>query len=57
MGCGGGDKVFDTANPGASLVITKLTASPPCGGQMPLTSPGSITADEIACIQEFIEGL
>jgi hypothetical protein len=57
MGCGSPAKVFDTENPAASLVITKLSASPPCGGQMPITNPGSITEDQIDCIQQFIEGL
>jgi hypothetical protein len=52
-----GDSVFDTANPAASLVITKLGTSPPCGGRMPPPAPGSITPAQIACIEEFIEGL
>ena len=50
--------IFDRDDPSASLVLTKLGASAPCGGPMPLGStPGSFEPDDIACIQEWIGSL
>jgi hypothetical protein len=50
--------IFDPDDPSASLVITKLGASTPCGGPMPLGSPaGSFEPDDIECIQEWIGSL
>lgn len=47
--------IFDPANPGDSLVITKMVAST-CGSPMPLG--GAVpSADEIACIEEWIGSL
>ncbi len=52
-----GTPIYDPGDPSESLVIIKLAPSPPCGLQMPITGPGTVTPDEIACIEEFIGGL
>lgn len=49
--------IFDTDDPSASLVITKLAADAPCGMGMPYGAAGSMEADDIACIQEWIGSL
>jgi hypothetical protein len=40
-------------DPDASLIIRKLSDSPPCGSRMPLV--GDLPADEAACIRDWIE--
>jgi hypothetical protein len=42
----------DPASPATSVLYTKLTAAPPCGGRMPVG--GMLPDDEIACVKEWI---
>jgi len=52
-GCG---KYIDSANPDQSAVLTKLGASPPCGGQMPFNSDPLEQAD-VDCLKSWLESL
>jgi hypothetical protein len=48
-----GELLIDTANPMASLILTKLTeGAHACGSLMP--SAGTIDAMQMACVQEWV---
>jgi len=50
--------IFDSANPAASLVIKKITATASCGGRMPLgASMQALTNDELDCLEDWIGSL
>jgi len=47
-----GKALIDSASPMASLLYTKVTATPPCGARMPI---GSMLSDsEITCMQQWV---
>jgi hypothetical protein len=48
--------LVDTADPTASIMYQKLTTSPPCGSQMPLTG-AKMTTSELQCFVGWIEAL
>jgi hypothetical protein len=50
-----GEVLAVPGDPDASLIIRKLSASPPCGDRMPLV--GDLSPAEAACISDFIEDL
>jgi hypothetical protein len=41
--------------PLTTLIPKKLTATPPCGSQMPVGAP--LTADQVSCVDEYIAKL
>jgi len=43
----------DPANPEASLLYQKLSATPPCGSPMPLARP-ALSDDDVACVLAWI---
>lgn len=47
--------LVDSANPAASYLLESLKPAPGCGSQMPIG--GVLTAEEIACVEEWVEGL
>jgi hypothetical protein len=51
-----GEKLIDTANPDKSVMYTKVTAAMPprCGQLMPPTGAGTLTADEIECVRQWV---
>lgn len=50
--------IFDPANPAASLVVKKITATASCGGRMPLgASTQALTGDELDCLEDWISAL
>ncbi|MFO0646658.1 MAG: hypothetical protein U0326_10500 [Polyangiales bacterium] len=48
--------LVDPSRPEASLMVTKLRASPNCGGRMPLGRP-ALTAQQIECVRVWASGL
>jgi hypothetical protein len=48
-------RIIDSANPEDSLILTKLGPNPPCGSQMPLTAPGQLSVEEVACIASWLD--
>jgi hypothetical protein len=56
----GSAKLVDSANPDASFIITKLTASG-CGNQMPMPPGDSTSAgwtpDRLTCIQDLVRAI
>jgi hypothetical protein len=56
LACAGQGDIIDPENPSDSLLVTKLSADPPCGSQMPQNGD-PLTPDEVACIEEWISGL
>ncbi len=55
MACAGG-KYIDSANIEASLLLTKLTAAPGCGIQMPFAK-AALTQDKIDCIRSWVTSI
>ena len=51
----GSHKLVDTAQPEKSLLYTKLTAQPPCGGRMPGGEP--LTEAEMSCVLNWIKSI
>ncbi len=49
--------IFDPDDPAASLVITKLTADPPCGVGMPYGQGGTMPPADVECLEEWIGSL
>lgn len=51
-----GEKLIDTANPDKSVLYTKVTATVPprCGQLMPPPGAGTLTADEIECVRQWV---
>lgn len=50
------DRVLvDSANPQDSYLLEKLRPDPSCGNQMPLG--GTLSEDDIACVEQWVEGL
>lgn len=54
--CAGEGPIIDTDDPGASVLVGKLTDDPPCGQPMPPVG-GPLSDEDIACIEEWIGGL
>ncbi len=52
----GGGLLADPANPSASVLYTKLLASPPFGSRMPLAAP-PLGASDTACVLSWLAGL
>lgn len=48
-----GEVLAVPGDPGASLIMRKLSAEPPCGARMPLGA--ELDAESAACISEWIE--
>jgi hypothetical protein len=48
-----GEVLAVPGDPGASLIMRKLGAEPPCGAQMPLGR--ELDVESVACISEWIE--
>jgi len=54
--CADAGPLIDPANPAASIIIQKVTASsPPCGEPMPVV--GELSEEDITCLQEWIRSL
>jgi len=53
-GCPQGDKLIDSQDPSASWLLKKLTldSGAACGAKMPLT--GSLSADELSCLTQWV---
>lgn len=56
LACSGQGLVIDTEDPGASLMVRKLSDDPPCGSPMPLAG-SPLSRSEIECIQTWIASL
>ncbi|MFT3764998.1 MAG: hypothetical protein QM820_05695 [Minicystis sp.] len=54
MGCVG--NLADPTDPEGSMLIMKVSDSPPCGERMPKDAP-ALTADEIKCLKVWITSL
>jgi hypothetical protein len=56
VNCGtSGLKLVDSKDPEHSLLLQKLTSTPPCGSPMPLGSGQSgLRDDQLACIKAFV---
>ena len=53
-----GMKLVDSKNPEQSLIVLKLTTSPPCGSPMPLGSgPSGLKPEQLTCIHDYVVGL
>lgn len=53
-----GMKLVDSKNPEQSLILLKLTTSPPCGSPMPLGSgPSGLKPEQLTCIHDYVVGL
>jgi len=52
---GGPGKLVDPGAPDASVLVTKLAATPPFGGRMPPAD--ALTADETACITSWVRSV
>jgi hypothetical protein len=54
--CGSSDNapIFNPDNPASSLVLKKIAGTATCGGQMPLGNPGSVSAEDVDCLEEWI---
>ena len=46
-------KVLDSTDPLNSLLYTKVTDAPPCGGQMPFGQP-PLSASDVECIRSWV---
>jgi hypothetical protein len=53
--CAGEGPIIDPDDPSASVLVQKVDGSATCGSPMPIG--GTLTDDEIACIEEWIGGL
>ena len=51
---GGPGLLIDSASPDQSVLLTKLTDTPPFQFQMPLGAP-PISAEEMACVQAWVQ--
>jgi hypothetical protein len=50
-----GMKLVDSASPEQSLILQKLTTSPPCGSPMPLGSgPSGLKPEQLTCIHDYV---
>lgn len=54
--CAGQGAIVNTEDPGASLLVTKITGEAECGSPMPLGGE-PLTDEEIECLEEWIGGL
>jgi hypothetical protein len=56
--CGAKDnaELLDPENPGASLIISKVSGTSSCGAQMPLNS-ATLTVNELNCLKDWIGSL
>jgi hypothetical protein len=53
-----GVKLVDSQNPEQSLILLKLTTSPPCGSPMPLGSgPSGLKPEQLTCIHDYVVNL
>lgn len=50
-----GMKLVDSKDPEQSLILLKLTTSPPCGSPMPLGSgPSGLKPEQLTCIHDYV---
>lgn len=56
--CGAKDNaaLLDPTNPGASLIVAKVSGTSSCGAQMPLNSP-TLTVNDLNCLKDWISSL
>jgi hypothetical protein len=55
--CANAGPMIDPANPAASIILQKVTASsPPCGERMPVVG-GPLSQEDVTCLQEWIGSL
>lgn len=56
ISCAGQGDIIDTDDPGASVLVAKMSSDPPCGQQMPPTGV-ALSDEEVACVEDWISGL
>lgn len=49
------ETLVDSVEPANSLLLKKVNGTSACGSRMPLTNPSGLTADQLRCIEEYVE--